>query len=126
MIFFTAEDAKRAIERWEAIGGASSFRRTNLPPTLASFSSSSYAVAGSPSPPSASAPAWEEDEVDEDEASRRRRPTSSPGRRRALVRSSLLSRSLEDGTSVRVLSAVLGGRCQLMAWPLGKVFLLLP
>ena len=56
--------------------------------------------------------AWEEDEVDEDEASRRRRPTSSPGRRRALVRSSLLSRSLEDGTSVRDLSAVLGARCR--------------
>ena len=113
MIFFTAEDAKRAIERWEANGGASSFRRTNLPPPLASFSSSSYAVAGPPSPPSASAPAWEEDEVDEDEASRRRRrPTSSPGRRRALVRSSLLSRSLEDGTLVRDLSAVLGARCR--------------
>ena len=58
--------------------------------------------------------AWEEDEVDEDEASRRRRrrPTSSPGRRRALVRSSLLSLSLEDGTSVRDLSAVLGARCR--------------
>ena len=50
--------------------------------------------------------------MDEDEASRRRRPTSSPGRRRALVRSSLLSRSLEDGTSVRDLSAVLGARCR--------------
>ena len=113
-MIFTAEDAKRAVERMRAIGGASSFRRTNLSPPLASFSSSSYAVAGPPSPPSASAPAWEEDEVDEDEASRRRRrrPTSSPGRRRALVRSSLLSLSLEDGTSVRDLSAVLGARCR--------------
>jgi hypothetical protein len=44
MMMFTAEDAKRAGERWEAIGEASSFR-TILPPPLASFSSSSYAVA---------------------------------------------------------------------------------
>ena len=37
---FTAEDAKWAMERWEANGGASSFRTINLPPPLASFSSS--------------------------------------------------------------------------------------
>ena len=54
MMMFTAEDAKRAGERWEAIGEASSFR-TILPPPLASFSSSSYAVAvpllSAPPPP---------------------------------------------------------------------------
>ena len=40
MMIFAVEDAKRARERWEANGGASSFRTINLPPPLASFSSS--------------------------------------------------------------------------------------
>ena len=51
MMTFTAEDAKWAMERWEANGGASSFRTINLPPPLASYAVAVPLLSASPSTP---------------------------------------------------------------------------